>query len=226
MENNHIVGRFDKDLNKIKNRVLKMGDLVLSQFEAATRMLNTPDTMEIARIVATDRKINGMERAISNRAERLITLRQPVALDLRAVLTPINIANDLERIGDHAKSTAKRAGKMGADAIPEQTLAILMQMADLAQLQLREALNAYDSNDLELAAAIRERDTKVDALNSSMFSHALSNLTGSENNTEALMNAVLISRNFERIGDHVVNIAEFVIHITTGNENSENDVAK
>ncbi|MBV1895844.1 MAG: phosphate signaling complex protein PhoU [Rhodobacteraceae bacterium] len=226
MENNHIVGRFDKDLNKIKNRVLKMGDLVLSQFEAATRMLNTPDTMEIAQIVATDRKINGMERAISNRAERLITLRQPVALDLRAVLTPINIANDLERIGDHAKSTAKRAGKMGANAVPEPTLAILMQMANLAQLQLREALNAYDCNDLELAAAIRERDTKVDALNSSMFSHALSNLTGSENNTEALMNAVLISRNFERIGDHVVNIAEFVIHITTGNENSENDVAK
>lgn len=221
MEHGHIVGRFDKDLKKIVGKVIAMGELVIAQLGAATEVLAVPDVEVVARIVATDRKVNGMERVITNRAERLITLRQPMALDLRAALSPISIAGDLERIGDHAKSTAKRARKMGGNAIPAEHLAILMQMSELVQRQLGDVLDAYHSSDIELAAVIRDRDKKVDALNNALFKLAVATLSNPGNDTEALTNAVLISRNFERAGDHVANVAGYVIHIVTGNDPSE-----
>lgn len=198
-----------------------MGELVIAQFDAATKTLAAPDVEEIARIVATDRKINGMERAISNRAERLITLRQPMALDLRSTLMPINLAGELERIGDHAKSTAKRARKLGENVIPAEPLAILMQMSTLVQQQLGDVLTAYHDNNIELSAAIREKDEEVDALNEAMFKLVVGRLSNPGAETEALMNAVLISRNFERVGDHVANMAGNVIHIVTGSDPSE-----
>jgi len=223
MEHEHIVGRFDKDLKKIMGKVLTMGELVIAQLGAATKVLAMPDADEVARIVATDRKVNGMNRAISNRAERLITLRQPMALDLRAALSPISISGDLERIGDHAKSTAKRAGKMDGKTIPAEPLAIIMQMSELVQRQLGDVLSAYHNSDIELAALIRERDNEVDALNKSLFRLAVSTLSSPGEDTEALMNAVLISRNFERVGDHVANVAGYVLHIVTGKDPSEMD---
>lgn len=109
MEHEHIVKKFDKNLEKIKKTIVEMGGLVGLQINDATAVLATFDAAEVERIATYDRIINGLNKDIHDRAEILIVRRQPMALDLRKTLAPINISGELERIGDHAKSTAKRA---------------------------------------------------------------------------------------------------------------------
>ena len=161
MENAHIVGRFDKDLDKLKNRILAMGALVAKQLNGATNALHTPDRGAIDLLVAEDRKVNGMNRSIAGRAERLIALRQPVALDLRAALLPINIAAELERIGDHAKSTAKRARKLDLNSIPREPIDLLTQMSKITQAQLTDAMVAYRDSDIDLVILVSEEDAEL-----------------------------------------------------------------
>jgi phosphate transport system protein len=218
MENAHIVGRFDKDLDKLKKRILAMGALVDKQLKGATNALHTPDREAIDLLVAEDRKVNGMNRSIAGRAERLIALRQPVALDLRAALLPINIAAELERIGDHAKSTAKRARKLDLNSIPREPIDLLTQMSRITQAQLTDAMVAYRDSDIDLVDALRARDAEVDALNKTLFDLAVNTLSNADHNAETILNIILIARNFERVGDRVVNIARHVNQIVTGDD--------
>lgn len=218
MENVHIVGRFDKDLGKLKKRILAMGSLVSDQLKGATEALISPDPDKIELLIARDRKVNGMDKSIAGRAERLIALRQPVALDLRAALLPITIAAELERIGDYAKSTAKRAKKLDISSIPKEPVEMLLLMSEIVQDQLADVLVVYRDGDIDRIDAIRARDAEVDILNQNLFDLAVSTLSNAEHNAETILNVILIARNFERVGDRVVNIARYVNQIATGDD--------
>jgi len=223
MENAHIVGRFDRDLNNIKARILEMGDLVISQIKDATGALQNTDTAKVDRLVATDRQINGMNKDIHTRAERLIALRQPMALDLRQALSPINIAAELERIGDHAKSTAKRSYKLADAPKDQETLQIVRQMSAMVQAMLTDILVAYNNSDIELAAKVRALDLEVDKLNKAAFAAALRGIFEDPQMAEIFVHLILLARNFERVGDHVVNIARHVHQIVTGEDLKASD---
>ena len=216
MENSHIVGRFDRDLKNIQSRVLAMGELVGTQLRDATTVLTDPLSEEISRIVATDRQVNRMNGSISDRCERLIALRQPMAADLREALSPISVAAELERIGDHAKSTAKKARKLGNERISPALFEIISHMSSLVVGQLGDVLRAYRDEDVPLSRDIFDKDREVDALNKNLLADAVSILNASEADANTVLQAVLISRNLERAGDHVVNIARHNIHIVTG----------
>ena len=218
MENAHIVTRFDKDLDQIKHRVLEMGDLVLAQIARATDLLSDFDAPAAELLITRDRKVNGMAKNIHTRAERLIALRQPVALDLRAALSPINIAFELERIGDHAKSCAKSARKLADGPGDTAAMRVVLDMSALVQAMLADVLRAYDDSDLELAADVRDRDRQVDRLNKTLFEMGLESITAGPENAEALVRKILLARNFERVGDHIVNIARHVHQIVTGED--------
>ena len=148
----------------------------------------------------------------------LIIRRQPMALDLRQTLAPINIAGELERIGDHAKSTAKRAHIIDNNRPDEATLALISQMSEIVQDMLAEVIAAYEAADLELAADVRKQDQKVDDLNKQLLQSVIKALSKEPENAESLIHLVLISRNFERIGDHITNISRYVHQITTGDD--------
>ncbi len=218
MESEHIVGRFDKDLTKIKNDILKMGALVNAQIKGATDALMELDTAEVDRLVATDRKINGMAKKVHNRAERLIALRQPMALDLREALLAIKIAGELERIGDHAKSTAKRVRKLSDNANAGAVLNSVGEMSAKVQAMLTDVLLAYRDSNIELAAEIRDRDPEVDDLNKSIFAGAITAIGENSADAETLVHVIILARNFERVGDHVVNMSRQVHHIVTGKD--------
>ena len=142
MENSHIVSRHDKNLGRIISGILDMGDLVISQLRQATDALDNFEADTVDRLIATDRIINGMYKDIYARAERLIALRQPMALDLRQALSPINIASNLERIGDHAKSTAKRARLLAGQTPDPALLAVVHQMSSTVQAMLSDVWRA------------------------------------------------------------------------------------
>jgi phosphate transport system protein len=218
MENSHIVARFDKDLNRIRAQILEMGDLVLAQIGAATAALDRFDATEVARLIATDRRINGMHKNVHTSAERLIALRQPVALDLRQALSPIAIAAELERIGDHAKTCAKRARELAGGANDPEAMRIIRDMSGRAQTMLGDALAAYRDSDIELAADIRSRDKDVDRLNKILFDVVLKSIARTPDKAAPLIHLILLSRNFERVGDHVVNMARHVHQIVTGQD--------
>jgi phosphate transport system protein len=218
MENTHIVARFDKKLDQIRDLILEMGALTGVQIKGASAMLDLFDPDQAAQIISTDRKINSMNKDVHKKAERLIALRQPVALDLRQALLPINIAGELERIGDHAKSTTKRA-RILADAPRDlATLPQLQKMSRLVQAMLSDVLNAYQDTDIELAAEIRIRDREVDSLNKALFDMAMQSSRKNPELAEPYVHTILLARNFERAGDHVVNIARHVHQIATGED--------
>ena len=106
MENEHIVGKFDDDLDRIKNEILEMGKLVKKQLQGATNALLSFDTDDVDALITTDRRINGMNKTIFRHAEQIIAMRQPMALDLRLALLATSIASEIERLGDYAKSSA------------------------------------------------------------------------------------------------------------------------
>lgn len=212
----HIMSRYDKDLGKLKRRILSMGSQVIDQIVDATEALDQFDAKEVDRLVAFDRTINGMHQDIYTRSERLIALRQPMALDLRQVLLPINIAHELERIGDHAKSTAKRA-RILADRQPSQPACDkIREMSAKVQAMLTEVLRAYDESNVELAATVRESDLTIDQINRDIFAMQVATLSDSPEDVEANVHLILLARGFERAGDHVVNIARHVHQIVTG----------
>jgi len=218
MENQHIVKKFDRNLEKIRASVLEMGEIVLQQVEDATAVLVNFDSKEANRIAMLDRWVNGLDKEIYDRAEILIVRRQPMAFDLRQSLAPINISGELERIGDHAKSTAKRAEIINKNDEVQAALDFVLQMSEMVQTMLRDVLVAYANLDIELAAEIRMRDRDVDDLNKQLLQAAISLGKKMPENVESLIHLVLISRNFERIGDHVCNIARFVHQISTGED--------
>jgi phosphate transport system protein len=223
MENSHIVAGFDEDLDKIKTDILDMGEQVLSQLRDATETLVTFDADKVATLVAKDRRINGMHKDIYTRVERVIALRQPVALDLREALAPLNMARELERIGDHAKSTAKRARKI-ADLHSNQNVPpLVLEMSGLVQSMLTDVLKAYTSSDTEMAAQIRDRDPDVDRLNKAVFKAAMEQIKQFPDQAETFVYGILLARNFERAGDQVVNMTRYVHQIVTGEDLKASD---
>lgn len=218
MENEHIVARFDKDLKKIKGEIQAMGALVNEQIKGATSALMDFETDDVDVLVATDRKINGMYKSVHTRAERLIARRQPMALDLRQALLAINIAGELERIGDHAKSTAKRVRKLSEGSSGAEALVMVGEMSEIVQGMLTDVLVAYDDEDIEKAAEIRARDRDVDIIKSSVFAVGIEAIERSPDDAETLVHLILLARSFERAGDHVVNMARQVHQIVTGED--------
>jgi len=218
MPHQHIVKKFDKNLEKIKATIVEMGGLVGIQVNDATAVLLSYDAAEVDRITAYDRIINGLNKDINDRAEILIVRRQPMALDLRQTLAPINIAGELERIGDHAKSTAKRAHIIHNLPPEDATLDMIAQMSMITQAMLGDVLTAYANADIDLAAKITEKDNEVDVLYKQIVQTVIETLSKTPDTAESLIHITLIARNFERIGDHICNIARYVHQIATGED--------
>lgn len=218
MEHEHIVKKFDKNLEKIKATIVEMGELVGLQVNDATAVLSSYDKAEVDRIRAYDRIINGLNKDIHDRAEILIVRRQPMALDLRQTLAPINISGELERIGDHAKSTAKRAHIIHNATPDDATLDMIAQMSMIAQTMLDDVIVAYVNADIDLAAKIRAQDKDVDVLYEQVLKTVIETLSKTPDKAKSLIHITLIARNFERIGDHICNIARYVHQIVTGED--------
>ena len=218
MEHEHIVGRFDKDLQKIKDRILEMGQQVGVQLQDAGALLDNFDAGKAEALIAGDRRINGMHKDIHTRAERLIALRQPMALDLRHALSPINIAGELERIGDHAKSTAKKARTLQEMQPDAEVKAMIRKMQGDVEEMLAAVLDAYNAEDIQKAAEIRQRDLEIDALNREVFAAAMAAITRDPAQAEAQVHLIILARATERVGDHVVNITRHVHQIVTGED--------
>lgn len=212
----HIVSGFDRDLEGIQAQIMRMGGLVEEAIAKATEALETRDA-ELARSVrAGDSAIDRLEELVNNEAARIIAQRQPIASDLRTVLTVFRVSTNLERIGDYAKNIAKRTETIIDQPPVNGTGASLRRMARQVELMLKDALDAYIQRDAALAADVRVRDRDVDQMYSALFREYLTFMMEDPRNITTCMHLHFMAKNIERMGDHVTSIAEQVIYLVTG----------
>ena len=146
----------------------------------------------------------------------MIARRQPMAQDLREIMAAIHIANDLERVGDLAKNTAKRVIAIEGNFAAQRLVAGVEHIAELSLAQLKNVLDAYATRDLAAAIAVWERDDEIDAMYTSLFRELLTYMMEDPRNITFCTHLLFCAKNLERIGDHATNIAETVHYLITG----------
>lgn len=212
----HIASAFDRDLEAIQALVMKMGGLVETAILDAARSLDERDEDLAKKVREADQQIDILEERINQEAARVIALRQPIASDLRTVLSVLKISANLERCGDYAKNLAKRTSVLVHMQPIEGTAGAIRRMAREVELMMKDALDAYIQRDAELAAEVRMRDKDVDQMYNALFREFLTFMMEDPRNITACMHLHFIAKNIERVGDHVTSIAEQVIYLVTG----------
>jgi len=216
MGNTHIVSSFSDDMNKLESLLLEMGGLVEQQLEKATQALRKEDRRLAKQVLKGDDKINELEAELNDTAIRILALRQPVALDLRAVVMSLKIARHLERVGDYAKNMARRTRTITkADAFTG-SVNTLARMSDLVQNMIRSVLDAYSLRNAILADEVRGSDEYVDQMHNTLFRELLTYMMEDTDNIAGSIHLLLMAKNLERMGDHVADIAKETIYMVTG----------
>ncbi len=216
MNEQHIASAFDRDLEAVQGMLMKMGGLVESAIHDSARSLATRDVELSGKVRAGDTAIDGLEESISDEATRIIALRAPTAGDLRTVLTVIRISGNLERCGDHAKNLAKRTQVLAESPRVGDADMSIGRIAREVRIMLKDALDAFIQRDTGLAERTILRDEDVDQLYNAIFRELLTYMMEDPRNITPCMHLHFIAKNMERMGDHVTNIAEQVVYMTTG----------
>ena len=161
--------------------------------------------------------INQLHIEIDSRCFKLLALHQPMAVDLRAIVSAVKINTDLERVGDLAINIAEAVRRYMRHP-PVKELIDIPRMAEIAQSMLRDSLDSYVRRDIALAQSVLNQDDELDALKTQVFRDLLTYMLQDPSTIEPALDLILISRHLERIGDHATNIAEDVIFMVSASD--------
>jgi phosphate transport system protein len=174
------------------------------------------DSFAAQRVIEADAKLDTLQRRVEEEAVLLIARRQPMASDLRDIVAAMRIANELERVGDLAKNNAKRVGAITGIALNKSLWVGVEHLSEIVLEQLKTVLDAYTARDDAAARGVRERDTEIDALYTSIFRELLTYMMEDPRNISQCAHLLFCAKNLERIGDHATNVAEIVHYALTG----------
>lgn len=203
---------FRVELDQLKRRLLTMGALAQERLQVAIRGLVERERGLLDDVIGGDDAINKLHIEIDDRCFKLLALHQPVAVDLRAIVSTVKINGELERVGDLAVNIAG-AAKRYLSHPPVKPLIDLARMEEIAQKMVREALNAFVAGDVRTAQGVLTQDDLLDALKIQILRELLTYMGADPRTIEPGIDLILISRHLERVGDHATNIAEDVIFI-------------
>ncbi len=207
--------KFQQSLDDLKERLLVMAGMAEQAITRAIEAYRTRDLAICEQVFRSEPGINRLEREIDQMALDLLAMEQPMAIDLRFILSVIRINADLERVGDQAVNIAVRVREMGAFANIDLPVDI-PKLASLASAMVRKSLEAFIEADANAAELVLKMDRQVDEMNDAAF-YSLSTLIKERPElTPQSLNALIIARNLERVGDHATNIAEDVIFWVRG----------
>ncbi len=214
----HIVTAFENELREINREVAEMGGLAGKSVVDAINALLKRDTILAQRIIAADSHIDDLQRQIEENTVTIIAKRQPLAVDLREVISALRICNDLERVGDLAKNTAKRVLALKGEYHAPALLRGVEHMNEIVLEQLKEVLDAFGARDANHAVAVWKRDDAVDDLYTSLFRELLTYMMEDPRQITMCTHLLFAAKNVERIGDHATNIAETVYYLVSGEQ--------
>lgn len=220
-DSNHIVSAFDEDLRQLDNFIAEMGGLAEHQFADSIKALLARDGQLAEQVISNDHRIDDLEQLVDSHTISMLALRQPMADDLRAVITALRIASLIERIGDYAKNISKRTVAI-TQTPPIGPSRTISRMGVVVQGMIKTVLDAYLQRDADLAEDVRLRDEEVDALHTSLFRELLTYMMEDPRSISACTHLLFVAKNIERIGDHATNIAENVYYQVHGKLPEEN----
>jgi len=204
-----------KEIDRLKKMLLSLMAVVEESLNKAVLSLENRDLALAQTVIADDERIDEMEVDIEEEALKILALYQPVAIDLRFIVSAMRTNNELERIGDTAVNIAERATFLSGQ--PPLNLPIdLPAMADKVQEMLRSSLDAFVNMDDDLAREVLSMDDDVDEMNRRMFTIVYEKVREMPERAEALIHSLSATRHLERVADHATNIAEDVIYLVMG----------
>ncbi len=212
----HIVKSYDSEFAELDRLTAHMGGLAEKLLADAFASLERRDPKLAEIAVTADKAIDAIEQQVQERAIAMIAKRQPLANDLRHIMTVLKIASDLERIGDLAKNIAKRALAVAGESHPKPLMNGLRHMNELAMRQLKDVLDALSTLDAAKARDVWHSDAGLDALYNSVFRELLTYMMEDPRNIGLCTHLLFGAKNIERIGDHTTNIAENIMYLVEG----------
>lgn len=207
---------FQKELEKLKKRVLSLGAQVEDRVRLAGKAIESREIFDAERIIKSDHLIDEEEVEIEEECLKILALYQPVAVDLRFLVATIKINSDLERIADEATNIAHRMKKILQCQNNSKIRYDYQGQVNQVRTMLNRSLDAMINLDVDVAFKVLLLDSEVDEMHHGMYRRVKEDMLAEPANVEYLMNSFLISRHLERMGDHVTNIAEEIIYLVEG----------
>jgi phosphate transport system protein len=206
---------FHEELEDVRSNLMLMGEKSVEITNSAMKAMLEGDQVLAEKIIKSDDVINDIETQIDDEVARYISLRAPVARDLRLLFVAVKASHDLERVGDEASNVAKRTIKILTEGPIGPSLGQVPKMGELAVSMLKEALQSFIQEDENIAYSIINRDKEVDSLNRENFSQFVELMKQDPSTVATCTEMVFVSKSFERIADHAKNIAEEVYYLLT-----------
>lgn len=213
----HTDRTYEQELKDLRDKLLAMGGKVEAAIAASVRAITERDGDLALRVKASDAEVNRLEVEIDGACRRLLALRQPAASDLRFITTALKIVTDLERMGDLAVNISERAIDL-AQAPPLRPLHDLSSLADLVEVQLKKALDAFVERDPAKAEEVMKGDDLVDALYLKLFNELLQLMMEDSRAIRRATAIMFSAKHLERFGDHAINLAEMVVYMVRGTD--------
>ena len=213
----HIVKSFDDEIANVIHLVTQMATLVEEQYKLLYHVVDTGSPATTEDILENEPKLDNYDAEIRDAVITLITLRSPVAVDLRDILTSLRISTDLERLGDYAKNIAMRVATL--EEIPDTSVKNdILRLLNLVQVQLKKVIDAYVSKDLTKAKEVIKNDVEIDKTYNAIYEKIVDLIKGKVSKLRLLTYTKLLFaiKTLERAGDHIENVAEEIHFIVTG----------
>jgi phosphate transport system protein len=207
---------FDIDLHDLALMVAEMGGLVEQQITQGLGALANRNASLARQVIDRDLALDAFQTKIEEKGVNIIAQRQPLANDLREIISAMHISSDLERLGDLAKNISKRAIVIGDDTFPNSMISGLEHMTLIVLAQVKMALDSYADRNIDEALAVWNGDQQIDAFNNALFHETLNYMSQDPQKIAACTQFLFCVKNLERAGDHATNIAEAVHYIICG----------
>ena len=211
----HTVKSYDKDLESIAETLEKMAELSLISIDMVAEMIKDNNQDFLEKVNAHDYKINTLDLLIERGVTSMLALRQPMAVDLRYIVSALKVASNLERVGDQAKSIIKKINKVGSESFDNRVKTSLFEMLELSKKMVRESVTAFNDQNAELADKVILEDDVIDTIYSEM-SGIVDAESFDKQEVKNIINILFIAKSFERLADHSTNIAEITNYVITG----------
>jgi phosphate transport system protein len=220
----HILGSFDEALASLRNNVLMMAGLAERSLDRAIKGLLQRDDNLCATAIADDEEIDQLEKQIDKDGVDLLIRYQPVASDLRRVISAMKLSPNIERVGDQATNIARRARKLNRHpALSELELIVPIQACAMAMF--KDSIDAFVREDVDLARAVVARDKELDDMNRAANRRLTERMVHDPDQLRGYLNLIFISRCLERVGDHATNIAEDAVYAAAAEDIRHQTVA-
>ncbi len=210
----HTVKSYDKDLQSISGTLDHLLELLNDSIAMVEDVIKNPQKQLVQQILDHDYKINSLDHLTEKKVTAMLALRQPMAFDLRYIISALKVSSNLERMGDKCKSIIKKIDNLDME-IDKKTKNSLLKMLTIAKDMTSKAVLAFNEHNLKNAKAVLKQDDEIDKIYQDLFSIA-DGKNFDQQQVKNIINILFIAKSFERLADHAANIAEMVQYVVSG----------